>query len=391
MDVRSPRRERRSPKRHKRKGSPRSARLADRTQSPRGSRPEEQGVSPRGSRSEEQGASPRGSRPEEQGVSPRGSRYSKRPASPRGSRYSKRPASPRASRSEERGKQHAREQSPPSRTSTNHSRAPQPARSPHHAVDDEWVRPSQAESEVSMSDHHKLVLAVEYTAEYISDVLGPCHAPYVRYAMVCRAQQYDHRGVTPLMVLSACRRYLVENESTLPLSQGQRGVIIRDQVARKLSKSPSSVYPFALAVTARMLKVPPPKEVANTERQINSGNIPTVEDSWMSSKCTLSRAEFRKKLCDSDENALRETCVSFGLQRESVDTPEVQLVSQRLLQCGCHEALPMINASINHILSRATPTERFHLRSVKAKTQEPMSPRTRRRALCDAALGPPSD
>jgi hypothetical protein len=175
------------------------------------------------------------------------------------------------------------------------------------------------------------------------------------------------------------------------MSRGQRAGLVRDNVARKLSESASDVYPFALAVTARMRRVPPRKEVVNTERQIFSGNIPTIEDTWMSSECTLTRDEFRDALTGIGEDALRETCVSFGLQRESVGVPEVQLVSQRLLQCGCHEALPMVNASINDILSGTTPAEHFRLRSVKTKKTDPMSPRTRRRALCDAALGPSYD
>ena len=73
--------------------------------------------------------------------------------------------------------------------------------------------------------------------------------------------------------------------------------------------------------------------------------------------------------------------------RESVAEPEVQRVSQRFLKCGCHEVLPVVNASINDILGGATPVEGFRLRSVKTQKPDPMSPRTRRRALCDAALG----
>ena len=384
MDVRSPRSGKmsrddrpRSPRRHKRKSSPRSWNR-ERARSPRSS-DHERARSPRSS-DRERARSPRSSDRE-------------RARSPRSSDRER--ARPRFADPEQWTETSEQRQPHPSDAPASSRAQAQPkvdsSRPPSRPMSDtdDWERPSRAESSVSLSDQHKLVLAVEYVAEYISDTLGPTYAPWVRYAIVCRAHQYDNRGMTPMMVLSACRRYVVENETKLPMSRGQRAGIIRDQVARKLGKSPSAVYPFALAVTARMSKVPPRHEVTNTERQIFSGNVPTVEDNWMSSDCTLSRTEFREQLIDIDEDALRETCVSFGLQRESVDVPEIQRVSLRLLKCGCHDALPMINASINEILSGTTPVERFYLRSVRSPKAEPMSPRTRRRALCEAALGPP--
>ena len=241
----------------------------------------------------------------------------------------------------------------------------------------------------SLSEQGKLVVALESAARYVADTLRPSCAPYVRFAIACRTQHYARSGPTPFATLSACHRFVLDNERDLPTARNQRAILTRDAVARKLSVARAAVYPYALAVVADMKRVPPPEETPRVERQIFGGNVAPVEDHWLPTACKLTAEDFRACLSEHEAEALRETCVSLGLQRDPVERPEAQHVSLRLLRCGCHEVLPVLNASIGNILSGVTPPETIHLRSASREVAagSALSPRSRRRALCDSVLG----